>query len=73
MAATAYGYQAALKLAEVINEAGFGADLGAEKFLDIGAGWQALYLTPWCWLQPQELLNITVKPKAELGKENSKP
>ena len=34
--------KAALKLADyVITEAGFGADLGAEKFFDINAGKQA--------------------------------
>ena len=62
----------ALKLADyVVTEAGFGADLGAEKFLDIKC--RAAGLTP-----DAVVIVATVRalkhhggcPKAELGKEN---
>lgn len=62
----------ALKLADyVVTEAGFGADLGAEKFLDIKCRYGGL--------EPSAVVIVaTVKalkynggaPKAELGKEN---
>ncbi len=63
---------AALKLADyVVTEAGFGADLGAEKFLDIKC--RAVGLKP-----DAAVIVATVRalkhhggcPKAELGKEN---
>ena len=63
---------AALKLADyVVTEAGFGADLGAEKFLDIKC--RAAGMTP-----DAVVVVATVKalkynggvPKAELGAEN---
>jgi len=63
---------AALKLADyVVTEAGFGADLGAEKFLDIKC--RAAGLTP-----DAVVIVATVRalkhhggcPKADLGKEN---
>ena len=43
----------ALKLADVVvTEAGFGADLGAEKFLDIKCRMAGLKLMLWFWWQP---------------------
>lgn len=74
----AHGYNSvsatdtALKLADyVVTEAGFGADLGAEKFLDIKC--RAAGLTP-----DAVVIVATVKalkynggvPKAQLGEEN---
>ena len=51
----------ALKLGEyVVTEAGFGADLGAEKFLDIKCRVAGLSHPRLCLSQPFERLNITV-------------
>ena len=51
----------ALRLADyVITEAGFGADLGAEKFLDISAESPVFFRTPWFWWLRCVPSNITV-------------
>jgi formate--tetrahydrofolate ligase len=43
----------ALKLADfVVTEAGFGADLGAEKFMNIKCRKAGLRPTRWCWWPP---------------------
>ena len=43
----------ALKLADyVVTEAGFGADLGGEKFIDIKCRKAGLSRTAWCWSPP---------------------
>jgi formate--tetrahydrofolate ligase len=45
--------QAALKLADyVVTEAGFGADLGAEKFIDIKCRKSGCGPPPRCWWPP---------------------
>jgi len=42
--------RAAMKLGDyVVTEAGFGADLGAEKFIDISAASPACGPMPRCW------------------------
>jgi formate--tetrahydrofolate ligase len=43
----------ALRMADyVVTEAGFGADLGAEKFMDIKCRLAGLKPMPWCWSPP---------------------
>lgn len=45
--------RAALKLGDyAVTEAGFGADLGAEKFLDIKCRMADLRPVPWWWWLP---------------------
>ena len=52
--------KAALKLADyTITEAGFGADLGAEKFFDIKCRYAGLNRMRLCWLQPYARLKCT--------------
>ena len=52
----------ALKLGDIaITEAGFGADLGAEKFMDIKCHYGNLY--PDAWPPPDWRVTIVLLPK----------
>lgn len=65
-------YKMAMSLADyVVTEAGFGADLGAEKFLDIKC--RSADIKPACVVlvaTVRALKNHGGVPKAELGTEN---
>ena len=56
----------------VVTEAGFGADLGAEKFMDIKCRMsEPCAQTRWCWWRRFARSRATAAwPKAELGEEN---
>ena len=55
--------KAALKLADyVVTEAGFGADLGAEKFIDIKCRKSGCGRTSWCWSRRSARSSSTVAP-----------